>query len=78
MERQIINLKKSYIPFKKEKNYIIERKFDQYGNIVSMFETGKEVDEETVTKENNILLKREPTALLLSGNVNYSDEINNS
>ena len=41
-----------------------------------MFETVKEVDDETVTKENNILLTREPTDLLLSGNVEYSDEIN--
>ena len=40
-----------------------------------MFETGKEVDEETVTKENNILLKREPSASLLSGNVDHLYEI---
>ena len=51
---------------------------DKYGNKVSMVETVKEVDEETVTKENNILLIREPTASLLSVNVEYSDEINNS
>ena len=31
-----------------------------------------------MTKENNILLIREPTTSLLSGNVEYSDEINNS
>ena len=42
-----------------------------------MFESVKEVYEETVTKENNIFLTREPTALILSGNVYYSDEINN-
>ena len=34
-----------------------------------MFETLKEVDEETDTNEKNILLTREPTASLLSGNV---------
>ena len=34
-----------------------------------MFETVKEVDDETVTKENNIYLTMDPTASLLSGNV---------
>ena len=43
-----------------------------------MVETVKEVDEETVTKENNILLTREPTASLLSNNVEYSDKIDTS
>ena len=41
-----------------------------------MFEPVKEVDEETVTKENNILFTREPTTSLLSGNAEYSNEIN--
>ena len=42
MERQIIHLKKSYMPLKKNgKNSIIEGKIDQYGNKVSMFETVK-------------------------------------
>ena len=36
---------------KKEENSIIEGKLDQYGNIVPIVETVKEVDEETVTKE---------------------------
>ena len=40
-----------------------------------MFETVKEVDKDTVTMENNILLTQEPTASLLSGNVYCSDEI---
>ena len=43
-----------------------------------MFETVKEVDEDRVTKDNNISLTRGPTASLLSGNVEYSDEINTS
>ena len=43
-----------------------------------MFETIKEVDEEKDTKEKNIFLTRESTASLLSGNIEYSDEINNS
>ena len=51
---------------------------DQYDNKVLMFETVKEVDEETFTKENNILLTRKPSASLLSGNIYYSDEMKNS
>ena len=43
-----------------------------------MFESVKEVDEEKVTKEKNILLSREPTTSLLSGNVEYSNEMNHS
>ena len=43
-----------------------------------MFETVKEVDYNIVTKENNLFLTREPTASLLSGNVEYSYEINHS
>ena len=43
-----------------------------------MFGTVKEVDEETVTKENNILLTREPTSSLLSGSVDYLYEIDTS
>ena len=43
---------------KKEKNSTIEKKFDQCGNKVSMFETLNEVDEEIATKENDILLTR--------------------
>ena len=49
--------------------------FDQYGNKASMFETVNEVDKETVTKENNILLTRKPTPSQLSGNVHYLYEI---
>ena len=43
-----------------------------------MFKTVNEVDEETVTKENDILLKRDLTDSLLSGNVDHSYEINHS
>ena len=73
MERQIIHLNNSYIPFKnkKENNSTIEKKFGQYGNKVSMSETLKEVDEDTVTKENNTLLTGDPTVSLLSGIIEY-------
>ena len=40
-----------------------------------MFETVKEVDEETVTKENNSYLTRESNDTPLSGNIEYLDEI---
>ena len=43
-----------------------------------MFETVKEVEEEKVTKENNIYLTRDPTASLISCNVEYLDEIDAS
>ena len=39
-----------------------------------MFENEKEVDEETIIKEDNISLTRETNTSLLSGNVEYSDE----
>ena len=42
------------MPFFKEVNSTIETKYDKYGNKFSMFETVKEVDEETVTKKKNI------------------------
>ena len=43
-----------------------------------MFETVNEVDEETVTKENNISLTREANASLLLGKVDYAAETNHS
>ena len=43
-----------------------------------MCETAKLDNEETVPKENNIFLARDPTATLLSGNAEYLDEINTS
>ena len=43
-----------------------------------MFENAKEVDEETIIKEDNISLTRETNTSLLSGNVEYSDEMNYS
>ena len=67
----------SYIPSKnKFKISTIEKYFNQYGNKVSMFEAVNEVYEQTVTVEDNILLTRDTTALLLSGNVEYLDETN--
>ena len=38
-----------------------------------MFETVKEVDEDTDNKKNNISMAREPTPSLLSSNVAYLD-----
>ena len=74
---KVENEKKSYIPFKEKGNkYTTETKLYQYVNKVSMFEIVKEVDEKTVTKENNISLARNPTASLISGNVEHSDKIN--
>ena len=72
-----IILKKNTIK-KREKNSTIETKYDKYSNEVSLFETVKKLNEEKVTKENNILLKREPTTSLLSGNIKYLDQINTS
>ena len=76
----IVYLKKELNTIKtsREKNYTIKTKLDQYGNWVLIFEAVKDVDEEIVTKEINILLTRDPTPSLLSGNVAYSDEMNNS
>ena len=59
----------------KEKNSTIETNFDQYSNKVLMFQTVKGVDEETVTKYNNIPLTREPTDSPLLDNFEYSDDI---
>ena len=53
-----IHLKQSNIPFNKGKILLPVNFFHQYGNKVSMFETVKIVDEDTVTKENNFLLTR--------------------
>ena len=41
-----------------------------------MFDTVKLVGEETVTKESNIMLTRNPTDSFLSGNVDDSYEMN--
>ena len=72
MERPITYLKNSYISFKKRRKRIRPLiLIDKYGNRVSMFETIKKVDEETVTKEKNIPMTRDHTASLLSGNVEY-------
>ena len=61
LQRQIIHLMKELRNNKKrENNSTLDIYFNQYGNTFSMFENIKEVDEETVTKENTILLTREP------------------
>ena len=72
MERQIIHLEIVTYHYKKREMIIpLKNKFDQYVNEVSMFETAEEIGEDTVTKENNILLTWEPISFLLSGNVEY-------
>ena len=77
LERKIIHPKKQlHTIFFKLKISTIEKHFHQYGNKVSMFEALNEVYEEKVTMEENMLLTRWPTALLLSGNVEYLDETN--
>ena len=45
---------------KKENNSTIE-KIDKHGNKVSMYETVKEVDEDTIKRENITLLKSDYT-----------------
>ena len=70
-ERIIIHREKNYIPLKNRKLILPFDFFNQYGNTVSMFENLRKVDEETVTKEKNIVLTRDPTASLLLGNVQY-------
>ena len=75
LKDKLFIFKKLHTIKKKENNSIMETKFDQYGNKIPKFETIKEVYGEIVTKENNISLEREPTASLLSGDVDYSDEI---
>ena len=62
-EKRKSSYKKQLYPIikKKEKNYIIETKFDKNGNKVSMYETVEEVDEKTITKENSTLLKWDKT-----------------
>ena len=52
MKIKISQLKKDISTIKiKEKNSTIETKFDKYSNKVSMFETVKEFDRETVTRK---------------------------
>ena len=63
---------------KKENSSTIETKLNKYGNKVSMYETVKEVDEETITKENITLLKKDHTNSLQYDNVEDIGDINNS
>ena len=56
----------------------MEIKFEICGNKVSMYETVKEVDEETITKKNITLLTRDNTNLPQFDNVENIGENNNS
>ena len=53
-----------------------EKVFNQYGNKVSMFENVKKLMRRQLPRI--FFLQREPTAALLSGYIDYSDEINRS
>ena len=59
-----------------EKTSTIETKFDKNGNKISMLETSNEVDEEKVTKDNNISLSRDPIASLPPGILENVDKHN--
>ena len=61
---------------KKVKNSTIETKFHKLGNKISMLQNSNEVNEGKITKENNILLSRDPTVTLTLGIVGYSDKNN--
>ena len=69
LEKQIIRLKKELHTRKKKKinNSTIETKFENSDNKVSMLENSNEVDEDKVTKENNISFSMDPTASSTSG-----------
>ena len=69
MKKELHTIKKKRI-----KNSTIETKFDKFVNKVSIVETSNKVDEEKVTKENNISLSMDPTASLPSVIVETSDK----
>ena len=48
-------------------NFTIETRFDKFDNKFAMLEASKKVDEDKVTKENNISLLSDPTASFQSG-----------
>ena len=66
------------MPKNKEKSYTIETKFDKSSNKVSMYETIKEVYEETIIKEHITLLTKDNTTSIQSDNVEDIGKINNS
>ena len=66
-KNKLVIQRKNYIPQKRKKTSTIETKFDKFGNKVSMLETLNEVDEEIITKENDIPLSRDPTSSFQSG-----------
>ena len=78
IEQKIIHLNKQLHTIKNNKveNSTIQTKFDKFGNIFSMLETSNKVDEEKITKENNISLSRYPNDSLPSVIVEYSDKKN--
>ena len=76
------NMEKQFFRLKKELHIIkrggvtstIETKFDKFFKKVSMLETSNEIDEEKVTKDNNISLSRDTTDSFLSGTVKTYDK----
>ena len=58
IKREKLSSKKDLhtITKKKENNSTIDKRYDKHGNNVLMYETVKEIDEETITKENITLL----------------------
>ena len=59
-----------------ENNSTLETKFDKDGNKVSMFETVKEVYDETIIKEQIVSLSQNKTTSHQAGNVKYMYDIN--
>ena len=68
MEKQISHTKKELhnIKNRKEKS-TIETEFDKNDNKISMLKNSNELDEEKVTKDNNISFSKYPIALFPSG-----------
>ena len=62
----------------KENKSTIEKKYDKHFNKNSMYETVKEVEEETIIEENIMSLTRDNTTSLQDENVEYIGKINNS
>ena len=62
----------------KENKSTIEKKYDKHGNKNSMYETVKEVEDETIIEENIMSLTRDNTTSLQDENVEYIGKINNS
>ena len=68
MGKQVIHIKRELHATKRGGvTCTIDTKFGKFGNKASMLENSNEVDEEKETKDNNILLSRDPTASFPSG-----------